>query len=66
MDKVFYDADGKLYKAKEKKSPVDSEMNFPTNDILTVLDDKPITHIEMVGRINDLPFRQEAVLAKEA
>lgn len=65
MDKVFYTNDGKLYKAKERISVSDAEMNFPTGDMLKALTEVPMTREEMIFKINHIDFnRKEAVLAK--
>lgn len=66
MDQVFYNEQGKLYKAAEAKSPVDMHMHSPTQDILDALDANPITREEMIARINHPEFpRKQAVIAEE-
>lgn len=64
-DRVFYDDNGKIYKAKKATAPTHAEMNFAPDDIRTVLTDKPISREEMVGKINALGHeKKEPVITR--
>lgn len=66
IDRVYYDEQGKLYKAEQPKNPTHSQMNFPTQDIFDALDEIAITREGMIARINHPDFkRKQAVLAQE-
>lgn len=67
MDRIFYTSDGRLYKAKERQDASHAEMNFPPQDVLRALNEKPCTREEMIGRINHPEFNMtvSAVQAPE-
>lgn len=64
--RVFINESGRIYRAEEPKSIADAESNFPTADMLAVLDENPVTREEMIKKIIDLGNkRATAVLASE-